>query len=73
LGGRMDRSVHGHIVEEIKSILRSFDDYAIRTVRRSANEAAHLLAKYSCENKCVKTWLGMVPDSIVTRLSLDLC
>jgi ribonuclease HI len=68
----VDRSVHGPLVEEIRSILRSFEEFSVRTVRRTANEAAHLLAKDSCVNKYCKTWLGVPPAVVVSRLALDL-
>jgi hypothetical protein len=58
-------------VEEIRSILRSFADFSIRTVRHTANEAAHLLAKDSCVNKYCKTWIGVPPVIVVSRLALD--
>jgi hypothetical protein len=48
----MDRSVHGPLVEEIKSLLGDFDDFLIRHVRRSSNAVAHFLAKEGCLNKC---------------------
>jgi hypothetical protein len=44
---KKDRSVHGPLVEEIKSLLWSFGDSSVRAVRRAANKAAHLLAKAS--------------------------
>ena len=36
-----DRSIHGNLVEEIKVLLRDFDESSVRAVRRTANEAAH--------------------------------
>jgi ribonuclease HI len=55
-GVAKDQSVHGPLVEDIKSLLRSFDDYSVRHVRRSGNGVAHLLAKYGCENKMSRVW-----------------
>jgi hypothetical protein len=45
----LDRLVHGHIVNEIRSTRRSFEDYSVRVVKRMANEAAPLVAKDCCE------------------------
>jgi hypothetical protein len=56
----VDRSVHGPLVEEIRSILRS----VVRTVRCTTNEAAHLLAKDNYNNTYCKTWLD-VPSAII--------
>ena len=36
----LDRSVHGPLVEEIKELLKAFDDHVIMHVRRSMNEVA---------------------------------
>jgi ribonuclease HI len=66
-----DRSLYGSLVEEIKSLLRSFGDTSVRAVRRSANVSAHVLAKEGCENKLLKTWFGIAPDCIVNQLVLD--
>jgi ribonuclease HI len=43
-----DRSSHGPLVEEIKGMLRSLDDYEVRWARRTANGVAHVLAKEGC-------------------------
>jgi hypothetical protein len=67
----LDRSFHGPLVEEIKFLLRGFGEHAVRAVRRSANEAAHLLAKLGCENNACNVWFGDAPASIVNQLVLD--
>jgi hypothetical protein len=67
-----DRSFYGPLVAEIKSLLGSFDDFSVRAVRRSANEAAHRLATEGCESKVCKTWLGVPPACIANRLVLDV-
>jgi ribonuclease HI len=67
----LDRSFHGPLVEEIKFLLRGFGDHAVRAVRRSANEAAHVLAKLGCETKACNVWFGDAPASIVNQLVLD--
>jgi hypothetical protein len=37
-----DRSMHGPLVEEIKELLRGFDDHVLKHARRSCNGATHL-------------------------------
>jgi ribonuclease HI len=69
-GAVKDRSVHGPLVEDIKSLLRSFEDYSVRHVRRSGNGVAHLLAKYGCENKISRVWVNP-PDWIVSTLAVE--
>jgi hypothetical protein len=64
--------VHGHIVNEIRSILGSFEDHSVRVVKRTANEAAHLVAKFCCDNNCARTWFGVPPVFIVSQMDKDL-
>jgi hypothetical protein len=44
----------------------------MRAVRRSANEATHLLAKEGCENKTCKVWCSEAPSVIGNQLVVDL-
>jgi hypothetical protein len=55
-----DRSSYGALIDEIKFLLCGFTEVSVRAVRRSANEAAHLLAKTGCDNK-VCNFLVEVP------------
>jgi ribonuclease HI len=65
-----NRSIHGPLVEEIKSLLKDFADHSVRHVRRSGNGAAHLLAKLGCENKNCNVW-NSPPDLIVSVLASE--
>jgi ribonuclease HI len=56
-----DRSLHGPLMEDLKLLLRSFNDHSVRSVRRSANVTAHILAKEGCENKLCNVWHGVEP------------
>ena len=67
-----DRSAYSMLVEEIKLLLGGFDDSSVRAVRRSANGAAHILAKEGCENKSCNVWKGNFPDCIVNSMELDM-
>ena len=66
-----DRSVYGPLVDEIKTLLQGFAGSSVRAVRRTANEAAHRIAKEGCEKKLCKVWFDVVPDCIANRLVLD--
>jgi ribonuclease HI len=66
-----DRSLHGPLVEEIKSLLQSFVDHSVRHVRRSGNKVAHLLAKVGCKNKVCNVWVGSPPDLVVSILASE--
>lgn len=43
-----DRSMHGPLVEQIKQSLRELEDHLVKRARRTANDAAHVLAKEGC-------------------------
>jgi ribonuclease HI len=67
----LDRSVHGPLVEEIKTLLSEFDDVLICQVRRSGNEVAHRLAKEGCKNKCNSSWSGTFPNCVLDLLARE--
>jgi ribonuclease HI len=66
-----DRSHQGPLVEEIKSLLKSFVAHSVKHVRRSGNGVAHSLAKFSCVNNVCNTWLDVPPEMIVTLLTSE--
>ena len=71
MGKEMDRSVHGPLVEEIKSLLKGFDVFSVNHVRRTCNVVAHRLAKEGCENNVCNTWLGCPPGWLMDLVALD--
>jgi hypothetical protein len=71
LSGLPYHSIYGPIIEEIKELLQDFVGASVRAVRRTANGAAHALAKEGCVNKVNRFWLGVPPASIVNTLVLD--
>jgi ribonuclease HI len=68
----LDRSVHGPLVEEIKTLLREFEDVVTCQVRRSGNGVAHRLAKKGCKNKCNSSWSGTFPDCVLDLLAREV-
>jgi ribonuclease HI len=66
-----DRSPHGPLVEQIKSLLKSFQAHSVKHVRHSGNGVAHCLAKFSCVNNVCNTWLEVPPEMIVTLLAAE--
>jgi ribonuclease HI len=66
-----DRSVHGQLIQEVKSLLWSFAEHRIRHVRRSCNGVAHSLAKYGCVNNVCMVWVGTPPDLIVNLVASE--
>jgi ribonuclease HI len=71
IGDGIDRSLHGHLVEEIKVLLAGFAEHRLRHVHRSCNGVAHLLAKEGCCNKVCRTWVGSPPEVIVNLLASE--
>jgi ribonuclease HI len=67
-----DRSVYGSLVEDLKTLLRGFQETTVTLVRRSANGVAHRLAQEGCVNKRCNVWEVVPPDFIVNCISLDM-
>jgi hypothetical protein len=66
-----DRSIYSSLVDDLKTLLRGFQEASVSLVRRSANEVAHSLAQEGCVNKRCNVWVEVPPDFIVNRISLD--
>lgn len=49
-----------------------FQDCSVRFARRTANTAAHNLAKEGYLNKLCKTWLGRPPECVISALATDV-
>jgi hypothetical protein len=67
----LDRSCHGPLVEDIKVLLKSFEDVAISHVRRTGNMVAHSFAKVGCLNKLCNIWVEVLPDLVLNQIDLD--
>lgn len=59
----------GPRVEEIKSMFQSFDDVKVSWVGRSANSAAHKLARVGVGEELCKVWLIVPPDFVLSVVS----
>jgi hypothetical protein len=67
----LERSVHGPLVEEIKQLLKGFDDFSVVHVRRTGNVVAHSLAKEGCKNKSTVSWVGVLPEFVMNLMAVD--
>jgi ribonuclease HI len=67
----LDRSVQGPLVEDIKALLGSFNEFLVSFVRRTGNRVAHVFAKLGCDNKCCNTWVDFPPGCVVDPLASD--
>lgn len=61
---KMDISTYGHLVNQIKTLLPTSDEFRVGWVSRSANSVTHRLAREGCMNTFCKTWF-QVPWEIV--------
>jgi ribonuclease HI len=66
-----DRSLYGPLVSEIKSLFQGFEAVRVRTVRRSANDAAHRMAQEGCVTRSSRVWHGVAPDFVFNRVVMD--
>jgi ribonuclease HI len=62
---------YGQIVEDTKSVLRSFRQWRISHVRREANGAAHGLAKEAIRSGMDKVWMEEIPHCISNIVCLE--
>jgi ribonuclease HI len=67
----LERSIHGPLVEEIKQLLKGFDDFSIDHVRRTCNVVAHSLAREGCKNKSNVSWVGVLPEFVMNLMAVD--
>ena len=62
----------GSCIEEIKERLHTRAEYRVTWVRRTANVAAHKLAKVGVGDELCKVWLGSPPDFVLSVISDDI-
>jgi hypothetical protein len=68
LSCKPDRSLVGTVVRDIKRMTMYFDSAVFRHVKRSLNEAAHILAR-----TCDVTSLGFISSSAPVSIRKTLC
>ena len=64
--------VAGPVVEEIKGTLQDFEAHKISWTRRSANSAAHILAKLGVSDELCNVWLQSPPDCILQVVAAEI-
>lgn len=60
----------GQVVEEVKAMLKTRREFKLTWVRRSANGAAHLLAKLGVSSRASAAWDSVPPDCIPGLLQI---
>lgn len=66
-----DLSANGQVVEEIKALLHTFQDFRVAWVRRSANKVAHILVREGCCKFLCKTWLHVSPECVSSEITVE--
>jgi hypothetical protein len=66
-----DRSPVGSVVQDIKVLVAGFSSVTFKHVKRSLNEAAHILAR-SCDLATLGFISDFAPDSIRETLCIDV-
>lgn len=62
---------YGHILEDALLLKSAFQSFTVSTVRRLANEVAHLLAKMSKFMDGSYVWMEDVPPQILSAITRD--
>lgn len=71
-GSGKNLSAAGPVVEEIKELLRSREASKVTWVSRTANTAAHRLAREGVCNKSCRVWTSSPPDCILRVISEEI-
>ena len=65
------RCKFGHIVGDILEVLKTFRRWDIRHIKRTANGAAHGLAKDAIKDLGDRMWLEVIPSPIYDIVTLE--
>ncbi|KAF5452039.1 hypothetical protein F2P56_027079 [Juglans regia] len=67
-----DLSYGGHIIEDIKTILKRSNAWVVQFIGRKGNNVAHLLAKKVLSLDYDQIWIDECPDFIFLQVCKDL-
>ena len=67
-----DLSAMGPIIDEVKEMLRTRQEYKVSWVKRTANDAAHILAKEGISMEMNKVWLDGPPECILLIVAEEI-
>jgi ribonuclease HI len=71
VSGEKNNSRFGHLVDDTKTILQAFSEWKCVHVNRTANAAAHNLAKTATCDIIDRTWNYCIPDCIRDVILMD--
>lgn len=64
-------ALHGHLIQDVKRLLDSFDFLSFTHVRRQGNNVAHALARWAIKEPNLIVWMEDVPPNIRQFLMAD--
>lgn len=67
----MDRSSLGHIVEDVKELLKGERELVLVKISRPQNRVAYFLANQSRRDHLTELWFHDVPESVAMLLAAD--
>lgn len=67
----MDRSSLGHIVEDVKELLKGERELVLVKISRPQNRVADFLANRSRRDHLTELWFQDVPESVAMLLAAD--
>jgi hypothetical protein len=59
-----DAGKFGNLIRETRILLRRFDCWTVKHVKREGNKAAHTLAKYAVSHPQNRVWLDSFPSCL---------
>ena len=57
-------ALHGHLIQDVKSLRNSFNSLNFTHVRREGNNVAHALARWAIKKPNLTVWMEDVPPEI---------
>ena len=67
----VDRSAVAPILDEVGELVSDFDSFLVKHVRRTANNSAHMCARFARTLGVTSSWLEESPSFLVTSLQAD--
>ena len=59
------------ILDEVGELVSDFDSFLVKHVRRSANNSAHMCARFACTLGVTNSWIDEIPAFLVSSLRAD--
>ena len=64
-------ALHGHLIQDVQSLLHSFDFFSFTYVRRQGNNVAHALARWAIKKLSLTIWMEDISPDIHQIILVD--